>query len=648
MSTYHQYKTVEQSPKAAQSSTSSEDSESARIHKPVRVQQSLLRNWWQEIGAILLSAISFLAIIVTLSPHDKQPLPQWPYSISVNALVSVFVVVFKASVLFVTAEALGQLKWLWYNRSHPLSHIDIYDQATRGPLGSFKLLWKVRSCNLLPPLGAIIIILMVVVDPITQQLLVFDNCYPPVPNLQATIPLTKVMDGLGNGSARTGSFSVAVPPPWQQAINSGMFAPGQTIAFNCRTGNCTFPEQYRTLAYCSKCEDISEQLTMLNTTLGAFASPDAPDYDTLLNESAYVNSLPSGLSMISSPALGLNCTAMGVNTETISTDKIEFILGRTPDNWFQKVYLDDWNATCAEEGQESWRCRGYGAASCTLYPCIKTFTAAVDAGHLEETLVDSAPGEWGASEYAEIYGKATIDVECLSEQDRLDLEAANYHIPLAQKWMGFNISWAFWEDRKNTTLPQSMASRGCVYVYDDVGDTSLRNYYAELFQGYLWAHVGAESDPWMMNGPLAQQQIFNWGNDLSFQRVTDTFTNISIAMTNHLRQSGNANMSEPAVGEVLRAQTCLQVRWPWLSFLAALAVISWSFFAGTLLLQFRNQKIPAWKSSLFPVMAAGSTVNLYSNATEEHIASVDEMKCKARTVRSQLKERDGILTMVET
>jgi len=48
-----------------------------------------------------------IAIIITLRPHQDKPLPQWPYNISVNSLISIYVVILKGAVLLVTAEGLG-------------------------------------------------------------------------------------------------------------------------------------------------------------------------------------------------------------------------------------------------------------------------------------------------------------------------------------------------------------------------------------------------------------------------------------------------------------------------------------------------------------------------------------------------------------
>jgi hypothetical protein len=74
---------------------------------PARRRAHFLRNWWLEIGACFIFVLALLAIIVTLRPHQDKPLPQWPYNISVNSLISIYVVILKATVLLVTAEGLG-------------------------------------------------------------------------------------------------------------------------------------------------------------------------------------------------------------------------------------------------------------------------------------------------------------------------------------------------------------------------------------------------------------------------------------------------------------------------------------------------------------------------------------------------------------
>lgn len=42
-------------------------------------------------------------------------------------------------------SGIGQLKWNWFGQTRPLRDIEKFDEATRGPVGAFKLLWTVKG-----------------------------------------------------------------------------------------------------------------------------------------------------------------------------------------------------------------------------------------------------------------------------------------------------------------------------------------------------------------------------------------------------------------------------------------------------------------------------------------------------------------------
>ena len=65
---------------------------------PTRRHALVFANWWLEIGACCLFIIALVAIFATLYPHQGKPQPQWPYGISVNSLIAIYVVVFKSAV----------------------------------------------------------------------------------------------------------------------------------------------------------------------------------------------------------------------------------------------------------------------------------------------------------------------------------------------------------------------------------------------------------------------------------------------------------------------------------------------------------------------------------------------------------------------
>jgi hypothetical protein len=69
-----------------------------------RSQLDFLKPWWMEISACVLVLLAIIAIVLTLAIHHNQPLPNWPFGISVNSLVSVFVVILKGGMLLILGE----------------------------------------------------------------------------------------------------------------------------------------------------------------------------------------------------------------------------------------------------------------------------------------------------------------------------------------------------------------------------------------------------------------------------------------------------------------------------------------------------------------------------------------------------------------
>jgi hypothetical protein len=60
---------------------------------------SFVAYWWQAMAACAIMLCSLIAIILILGLHQNRPLPDWPLSITLNSLVSIMVVILKASML---------------------------------------------------------------------------------------------------------------------------------------------------------------------------------------------------------------------------------------------------------------------------------------------------------------------------------------------------------------------------------------------------------------------------------------------------------------------------------------------------------------------------------------------------------------------
>ena len=654
------------------------------VERSIR-QRHTFKNWWMEIGACVLSLVALVAVIGTLQPHQGKPLPQWPYHISVNALISIYVLVLKAAILLVTAEGLGQLKWRRLQRDRLLDEFVKYDQATRGPLGAFRLLWQLRLRHTLSSAGALIAIVVLAIDPFVQQIIHYSDCSVPMAGLQATVPRTNVyLPQMTNG----GNITDGVTPGLRAAINAGMTTANGIVSPVCLTGNCTFLKEYGSVAYCSSCADVTEDLIVQSrivksnftnvvevyfnsTGNNSTTSQNLTGPSYLANTNILLNtSLPSGLFVSTYPGATFNLSTMAVDTqehEVGNSYRVEVIIAKQM-KLFDPANGEPPTGCNASATNDTWYCKGYGAASCSLAPCVRTYTSTVEAGQLHETgtstsnntlsswgYIIQAPGDSLWPQYSSM-----VDTTCLSDYERLSLVKAGYYLDPNSRWLAYNLT--FDPDPSNsqclnisssqclrapddTSFPRSMLVNECLYVFDNLFVGTLWEDYLEYFFNGTIEGEGDSSAIEVIKGPQNLQTIYDYGN-VTFDRVDETFQNISDSITSFIRQSKFANFSNPAQGITMRDQVCLSVRWPWLAFPAVLVLLTVIFFVAMIVDTWpTGNRAPIWKSSPLALLFHGFEL------PNKHAADIDElndMEELAKGISVRFSSTDGGLKIVES
>lgn len=106
----------------------------------------ILNTWLCEILAIIFSFACFIAITCVLWVFNDKPPPDFAYGFTLNAIISILATASKSSLIYVIGECIGQLKWIWFYQKEKkrLYDMDLFDNASRGPLGSFALWDKSR------------------------------------------------------------------------------------------------------------------------------------------------------------------------------------------------------------------------------------------------------------------------------------------------------------------------------------------------------------------------------------------------------------------------------------------------------------------------------------------------------------------------
>jgi hypothetical protein len=101
--------------------------------------------WFWKVIATLGSIASMVAVTVILARVHSQPLDRCTLGISLNATIAIFITVGKSLALLVIGACNAQSKWIRFeSTAGKLQELDLFESATRGPLGALVLLIHIR------------------------------------------------------------------------------------------------------------------------------------------------------------------------------------------------------------------------------------------------------------------------------------------------------------------------------------------------------------------------------------------------------------------------------------------------------------------------------------------------------------------------
>lgn len=219
-----------------------------------------LDTWFWEGVAMVFSLLCFVAIICILAAFNQKTRPDFAYGFTLNAIVSILATASKSSLTYMIGECIGQLKWIWfYQKERQLDQIQLFDSASRGPLGSLFVIMRHKGQSIVS-LGALVTILVLTFDPFLQQIL--------------TYPTRSVLDPSGSGRALAKQAKVFIPDAFdsdmQTIINTAVWAQSPEYLrpnLTCSSGNCKWPP-FQSVGMCSQCEDITPKTTFNCTPSG--------------------------------------------------------------------------------------------------------------------------------------------------------------------------------------------------------------------------------------------------------------------------------------------------------------------------------------------------------------------------------------------
>ncbi|KAI1879841.1 hypothetical protein JX265_001462 [Neoarthrinium moseri] len=617
-----------------------------KVPEPKRTAQSL--NWFGfwvwELAALALICIALVALVVTLYPHQGKPLPEWPFDISINALLSIYSLVFKGALLFVVASCLGQLQWKWFSSERPLYDLVRYDEATRGPWGSVVLLWSQKFRQPLTTLAIALTVAAVAIDPIIQQFISLTDCSAVLTSESSTIPRTSLFNPM---TASLGNEAAMSSEELEVALNARVNSQTSEITSECTTGNCTFTQVYSTLGYCGYCKDSSHDIVFNQTCYQHNRTESRHGYgaysyfqDCATGQFENISStLPSGVSSVFSSEIqigeSVDLLKMDFHEEdyadvsdpvgSVTAFRADLLVGKTIMSGKGIDILTGKNFTDCNgtASKNTWRCRGYGAATCRLQPCVRRYNATVTAGRLTEQLLDYSPDiPWGSGHHTTMGSSsfwALLDTRCVSAEEEARVVEQGYHMNGSTPWIPFNITSPLSASNEDTgELLQSLLEKKCLFLVGEGFTSSLGSHMAfklGTIKGVIGgASLTAGQGAGVPQGPPMLQRIYDYGR-VDLDHIQSTYNLIAEGLTEYIRMHGNASFSEPATGQVHHFATCLNVTWQWIAFPAVLSLATLVLFVLTVATT-TAQKMPVWKSSPLAWICRGPTTAGWSSRDE--------------------------------
>ena len=111
----------------------------------------------------------------------------------------------------VLSETIGQWKWLYY-QSQPRrpGNIDAFHEASQGPRGALKFLFKIRTSSLVASIASAITVLSLAFGPMAQQVLSYQQRLVVNPGATSLIPTAQIYSSKVAPILNSGQLDVQV------------------------------------------------------------------------------------------------------------------------------------------------------------------------------------------------------------------------------------------------------------------------------------------------------------------------------------------------------------------------------------------------------------------------------------------------------
>ncbi|KAI1740088.1 hypothetical protein F4680DRAFT_419640 [Xylaria scruposa] len=595
--------------------------------------------WRWETIFFLISVSLSAATVAVLAKYDGEIQPKWPYNITLSAFTALLTTIIRSLLLIILEEVIGHSRWSWFEVPRPLYHLEILDQASRGPWGALNYLARVRRLHP-STIAATVLVLSLGISTFTQQAIRSIPCIKADSTDEAWVRTAQIIYTNDDGLVLPNIDLAAT-----EALFQGRDTNNRQSSFYCPSGNCTFGAadeiSYSSLGVCSKCVDVSLEMDYVTTNHTPVAIDVALSQQSkpLPNRDIYCrwpkrNSTTEDRLGPDTIIGAFTCNAsnclMPQSSEvdasysySVANFSSYWALNRSEDNWDPHVSQDP--TFVARFGMVTAVLSGIGAEAgvppvgkacnipgqwddepislnnksghfyltCWLYPCIKHYNGLVSNGRLQETIIKTDllplqtnqmnPDDGSAYDvYGSYIDSCSINGMRANHSQTPPLFTGDNYSPNNSQSTDLNCWYGF-----TGSLPM-LFSQPLPTNWIHGIPLGLGTYWMNYLLGL----------PWYLRSDLMDP----------FDTISTGIDNVATTMTNALREIGNNSYggASKANGTVLRAAVCTEIDWPWISFPAAILLATLYIIVHTVTDSLHDSSpVRTWKSSALPMLYYG-------------------------------------------
>jgi hypothetical protein len=551
-------------------------------------------SWQQETWAMGFSICCLVATCIIMAWIDGRRLSIWHWAIQPNAVVSLLLVSSKAALMLSTAACLSQLKWTHFQSApRKLKDLETFDDASRGPWGSLRLLFArgTGSLDAAVRLGCAITVLVLAMETFGQQLLSFPERRVAVAGEVATFPTIQNLVEMPNVARENGLRLSDRLLQSRLSLMESIYGRTTPAPYECGASECSW-DSHVTLGLCSSCRDVSD--AQPRCTVKRLVNPRGwVGYDNETHD-AYTTTL--------------ECQYMAdaQYIKSVRRFNYDFYSSAVPDPKNTSAWSYNTGIAIGTHIGDSYYNQGQPAVALNFSVMITNDTWP----RPQITACTLNYCAW-------VYENSTAKGQDFNVGSLNKYILGYEHIQRTENGPGSNMRESNFTFRANGTGFPSDKHNETFLVYG-VADNELTGHLSTILESTTYDHYSTTLNPDKTPG-LGEAMLAN-------PNITEMADRMATGMTNVWRQYENTQ----AVGTAWESVAFIHVEWVWLT-LPAAAVLGASVVLIMTLIQ--NRRTVLWKSSVLPY--SFRALQGWED-TEFDMETLEEIRERAKEMTGQL------------